>query len=172
VLLPIGLAGGSVGAILLLVTPGGAFDLVIPRLLILATSTFAVGRKLDDWPRRHVRIGRPTFLGIQFILSIYGGYFGGVIGMMMMMAVWTLIDTAELHTLAATRTALVSAANGAAVPCFALAGAVGWPQVATMMVSAIAAGYYGARFARLLLPTVLGWFVVALSAAGFLLRQY
>jgi uncharacterized protein len=174
VLLPIGLAGGLVGAILLLVTPGGAFDLVIPWLLLLATLTFAGGRKLGDWLRRHVRIRRPTFLLIQFILSIYGGYFGGAVGLMMM-AVWTLIDASELKALAATRTALVSSANGAAVLCFAVAGAVRWPEMLAMMVSVIAGGYYGARFARHLPAVVLRWFVVALSATvtvAFFLRRY
>ena len=62
VLLPISLAGGLAGAILLLVTPGGVFDVVIPWLLLLATLTFAGGRRLGDWLRRHVRIGRPAFL--------------------------------------------------------------------------------------------------------------
>jgi uncharacterized membrane protein YfcA len=174
VLLPIGLVGGLVGAILLLVTPDAAFDLVIPWLLLLATLTFAGGRHLGDWLRRYVRIGRPAFLAIQFILSIYGGYFGGAIGLMIM-AVWTLIDTSELKAMAPARTALVSAANGAAVLCFAVAGAVRWPQMLAMMVSAIAGGYYGARFARHLPPPVLRWFVVGLSATvtvAFFLRRY
>jgi uncharacterized membrane protein YfcA len=103
-------------------------------------------------------------LVIQFILSIYGGYFGGAIGLMMM-AVWLLIDTAELKAMAPARTLLVSATNGAAVLCFAVAGAVRWPEMLAMMVSAIAGGYYGARFARYLPPVVLRWFVVGLSAA-------
>jgi uncharacterized protein len=174
VLLPIGLVGGLVGAILLLITPGGAFDLVIPWLLLVATLTFAGGRHLGDWLRRHVRIRRPSFLVIQFMLSIYGGYFGGAIGLMMM-AVWTLIDSSELKAMAPTRTALVSAANGAAVLCFAVAGAVRWPEMLAIMVSAIAGGYYGARFARHLPPTVLRWFVVVLSATvtiAFFLRRY
>jgi uncharacterized protein len=174
VLLPIGLAGGLVGAILLLVTPGAAFDLVIPWLLLLATLTFIGGRHLGDWLRRYVTIGRPAFLVIQFILSIYGGYFGGAIGLMMM-AVWTLIDSSELKAMAPTRTALVSAANGAAVLCFAVAGAVWWPEMLAMMGSAIAGGYYGARFARHLPPEVLRWFVIALSATVtvvFFLRRY
>lgn len=174
VLVPIGLLGGIVGAILLLVTPGAAFDVVIPWLLLLATLTFAGGRNLGDWLQRRVRIGRPAFLAIQFILSIYGGYFGGAIGLMMM-AVWTLIDSSELKAMAPTRTALVSAANGAAVICFAVAGAVRWPEMATMMISAIAGGYYGARFARHLPPRVLRWFVVALSATvtiAFFWRKY
>src|SRR5271168_705931 len=58
VLLPITLAGGLTGAVLLLVTPGGVFDVVIPWLLLLATLTFAGGRHLGDWLRRHLRIGR------------------------------------------------------------------------------------------------------------------
>ena len=173
VLLPLGLAGGLVGAILLLITPGGAFDLVIPWLLLLATLTFAGGRQLGDWLRRYVRIGRPALLMIQFLLSIYGGYFGGAVGLMMM-AVWTLIDGSDFKALAATRTALVSAANGAAVLCFAVAGAVRWPEMLATMISAIAGGYYGARFALYLPPAMLRWFVVALSAivtVAFFLRR-
>ena len=173
-LVPLSLAGGVIGAILLLITPGRAFDLVIPWLLLLATLTFIGGRHLGDWLRRYVRIGRGPFLVIQFILSIYGGYFGGAIGLMMM-AVWLLIDTTELAAMAPARTLLVSAANGAAVVCFAIAGAVHWPEMLAMMVSAIAGGYYGARFARHLPPAVLRWFVVALSATVtvvFFLRHY
>jgi uncharacterized membrane protein YfcA len=174
VLLPVSLAGGLAGAILLLVTPGGIFDVVIPWLLLLATLTFAGGRHLGDWLRRRVRIGRGAFLASQFVLSIYGGYFGGAVGLMMM-AVWTLLDSADLKGMAAPRALLVSAANGAAVVCFAMAGAVWWPETLAMMVSTVAGGYYGARFARLLPAAVLRWFVVALSAtvtAVFFLRKY
>jgi uncharacterized membrane protein YfcA len=174
VLLPITLMGGMTGAILLLVTPGGVFDAVIPWLLLLATLTFAGGRRLGDWLRHQLRIGRGGFLAAQFILSIYGGYFGGAVGLMMM-AVWTLLDSAELKAMAAPRALLVSTANGAAVVCFAVAGAVWWPETLAMMVSAIAGGYYGARAARLLPAAALRWFVVLLSAtvtAAFFLRTY
>jgi uncharacterized protein len=111
---------------------------------------------------------------MQFIISIYGGYFGGAVGLMMM-AVWTLLDSAELKAMAAPRALLVSVTNGSAVLCFAVAGAVRWPETLAMMVSAIAGGYYGARFARHLPPAVLRWFVVALSATvtfAFFLRKY
>ncbi len=174
VLLPISLAGGTIGAILLLVTPGAAFDLVIPWLLLLATLAFAGGRRLSETLRRHVRIGRGPFLLIQFILSIYGGYFGGAIGLMMM-AVWTLLDQTDLKSLAPARTLLVSAANGMAVLVFVLAGAVWWREMLTTMVSVVAGGYYAARCARLLPASVLRLFVVFLSATvtvGFFLRKY
>ena len=79
-LLPISLAGGFCGAILLLVTPGAAFDRVIPWLLLLATLTFAGGRAFGQALARRVRLGTPGLLVIQFVLAIYGGYFGGAIG--------------------------------------------------------------------------------------------
>lgn len=174
VLLPISLGGGLIGAILLLVTPSGAFDLVIPWLLLLATLTFIGGRHLGERLRRYVRIGRPTMLMVQFILSVYGGYFGGAVGLMMM-AVWSLLDAAELKAMAGTRTLLVSAANASAVLCFAAAGAVWWPEMLAMMFSCIAGGYGGARFARLLPPQVSRLFVILLSAtvtAAFFARKY
>jgi uncharacterized membrane protein YfcA len=161
-----------VGAILLLLTPGAAFDLVIPWLLLLATLAFAGGRRLSDMLRRHVRIGRRTFLLIQFLLSIYGGYFGGAIGLMMM-AVWTLLETVDLKALAPARTLLVSASNGMAVFCFIVAGVVRWPEMLATMLSVIVGGYYAARFARRLPASVLRVFVVLLSATvtvGFFLR--
>jgi uncharacterized protein len=173
VLLPISVTGGLVGATLLLVTPNGVFDAVIPWLLLLATLTFAGGRRLGDWLRRYLRIGRSAFLVIQFILSIYGGYFGGAVGLMMM-AAWALIASAELKAMAAPRALLVSATNGSAVLCFVVAGAVRWPEMLAMMLSAIAGGYYGARFARYLPAPVLRWLVVGLSGAvtaAFFLRM-
>jgi uncharacterized membrane protein YfcA len=173
-LLPISLVGGLVGAVLLLITPGAAFDEVIPWLLLLATLTFAGGRRLSLWLSRWLRIGTGPFLVIQFLLSIYGGYFGGAIGLMMM-AVWTLLGSADLKAMAPARTALVSASNGMAVLCFAVAGAVRWPETLAMMASSVAGGYYGARFARLLPPAVLRAFVVLLSAvvtAGFFARRH
>ena len=92
-----------------------------------------------------------------------------------MLAAWTLLDSIELAAMAPARTLLVSAANGMAVLCFAVAGAVWWPEMLAMMVSAIAGGYYGARFARHLSPAMLRGFVISLSAcvtAGFFLKAY
>jgi uncharacterized membrane protein YfcA len=174
ILLPIGVAGGLTGAVLLLVTPGAAFDKVIPWLLLLATLTFAGGRNFGVWLRRHVRIGRNALLAIQFILSVYGGYFGGAVGLMML-AAWTLLDSIDLKTMAPARTLLTSAANGMAVLCFAVAGAVWWRDALAMMISTIAGGYYAARLARHLPPAVLRGFVIVLSAcvtAGFFLKAY
>src|SRR5690348_4612997 len=79
-LLPISVAGGLLGAILLLATPARVFDIVIPFLLLLATLTFAFGVRAGLALRRVVRVGPAALLPMQFVISIYGGYFGGAVG--------------------------------------------------------------------------------------------
>lgn len=173
VLMPISVVGGLIGAALLLVAPGSTFNAVIPWLLLLATLTFAGGRELGLALSQHLRIGRGPMLVLQFLLSIYGGYFGGAVGLMML-AVWSLLDSAELKSMAAARTLLVSAANGAAVLCFIAAGAVSWPEMLAMLASAILGGYGGARLARHIPARIIRLFILLLSAtvtAWFFLRR-
>jgi uncharacterized protein len=86
-LLFVTLVGGTIGAILLLSTPVRTFDLVLPWLLLLAALALGFGRRLGDWMRRRRRIPPAPVLTIQLGLAIYGGYFGGAVGIMMM-AVW------------------------------------------------------------------------------------
>ena len=164
VLLPITLAGGLLGAILLLLAPSTIFDAVIPWLLLLATLVFAGGRELAQRLSRHVRIGKAQMLIAQFLISVYGGYFGGAVGLMMM-AVWSLFDSADLKAMAPARTVLISAANTTAVLCFVVAGAVHWAEMLTMLASVVAGGYLGARGAMLLPARLLRGFVVVLCAS-------
>jgi uncharacterized membrane protein YfcA len=174
VMLPISLAGGLAGAILLLHTPGAAFDHVIPWLLLLATLTFAGGREAGLALSRRLHIGSAVLLGCQFLLSVYGGYFGGAVGLMML-AVWSLLDSAELKSMAPARTLLVSTANGSAVACFIAAGAVHWPSALALLGGAVPGGYLGARLARRLPPERLRIGIVVLSAVvtvGFFVRGY
>ncbi len=93
-LTPITLVGGLIGALLLLFTPGATFDAVIPWLLLLATIVFAGGRELVQAMSGAMRIGKAPVLIAQFLIAIYGGYFGGAVGLMMM-AVWSLFDAAD-----------------------------------------------------------------------------
>ena len=173
VLAPISIAGGLLGAILLLATPAHLFDLVIPWLLLLATMTFAAGARAGMVLRRFVRIGpRALPLG-QFAISIYGGYFGGAVGLMMM-AAWSLLQASDdLKSMAPARVLLVSSANGAAVVWFILAGAVRWPEALAMLGASVVGGYLGARLTRILPPPMVRRFVIVLTAcitATFFLR--
>jgi uncharacterized protein len=141
------LAGGVIGAILLARTSPATFNFVLPWLLLLASLALTFGRRLGEWLRRRWTIWPPAVLTIQFALGIYGGYFGGAVGIMMI-AVWGLLDSSDLKRLNAPRTLLVSAANTMAVLIFIAARVVHWPETIVMLVAAIAGGYGGAQIGR------------------------
>jgi len=139
--------GGALGAVLLLRTPIKTFDLVLPWLLAIATVTLALGSRLGELLRRRWRIGAATVLVVQFCLGIYGGYFGGGVGIMMM-AVWSLLSERTLKSFNAPRTLLVSAANIVAVLIFIAAQSVRWREAVVMLVAATLGGYCGALIGR------------------------
>jgi hypothetical protein len=170
----ISLAGGLVGAVLLLVTSQQAFDLLLPWLLLTGTIAFAFGRPLGAALRRRVRIGPGAVTGAQVPLAIYAGYFGGGVGIMMM-AVWSLLGDTDIRSMSAARTILVSAANAVAVLCFAVAGPVRWLETGVMLVAAVIGGYLGASLARRVPGPWLRGFVIAFSVmttAVFFRRAY
>ena len=144
-------AGGLVGALLLLFTPVATFDAIFPWLLLFGTLAFTFGRQAGGALRRVVHIGPAALLCGQFLLAIYGGYFGGAVGIMTL-AIWSLFFAANINALNASKTLLVGSMNATAVVCFVLAGKVWWPQAAVMMAAAVLGGYFGARFTRRLPP--------------------
>jgi uncharacterized protein len=164
ILIPVSLAGGLAGAILLLATPAHMFDVVIPWLLLLATLTFAFGPRAGLMLRKVVRIGPRALPVVQFVVSIYGGYFGGAVGLMMM-ASWSLLHARDdFKAMAPARVLLTSAANGAAVLWFIAAGAVRWPESLAMLGASVIGGYLGARLTRVLPPELVRRFVIVLTA--------
>ncbi len=146
-MLAVSIAGGLAGALLLLGTSDAAFRVVVPWLLLLASLTFAFGSRLGAALRRRMRIGPLTVLPTQFVLAVYGGYFGGAVGIMMM-AIWMVLSSAPLKALNPAKVLLVGAMNGVAVICFVVAGAVWWRETLAMLVAAAVGGYVGARLAR------------------------
>jgi uncharacterized protein len=141
------LCGGFAGAALLMATSSAAFSFVLPWLLLLASLTLAFGRRLGEALRGRWKIHAGVVLAVQFGLGIYGGYFGGAVGIMMI-AMWGLLDARDLKSLNAPRTLLVSAANAVAVLTFVVAGAVQWPETLAMLVAAAVGGYAGAQLGR------------------------
>ncbi len=168
------LAGGATGGLLLLSTPSQTFDVVLPWLLLLASVALSFGRRVGEWLRRRCRVTPRVVLIVQFFLGIYGGYFGGAVGIMMM-AIWGLLDSRDLKSLNGSRTLMVSAANAVALVIFIVAGAVRWPQTMVMLIGAAVGGYGGAEIGRRApARLVRGVTVVVtiLSTAAFFLRSY
>ncbi len=143
------LIGGAIGAGLLLVTPVRLFDQLLPWLLLVATLALAFARRIGPWMQAKIGPRRAPLLFGQLLLGVYGGYYGGAVGLMML-ALWSLIDSADVKALAGSRTAMVSAANSVAIFCFALAGVVQWAAAAWLGAGALVGGYAGARIGKLL----------------------
>jgi len=141
------LLGGLIGAVLLLWTPTTMFDFVLPWLLLFATLALSFGRQLGEALRRRWQIKPSAVLVVQLALGVYGGYFGGAVGIMMM-AVWALLESRDLKSLNAPRTLLVCSANTMAVFTFVAAHAVRWPETIVMLVAAMIGGYGGAQIGR------------------------
>ena len=100
---------------------------------------------------------------LQLPISIYGGFFGGVIGILML-ATLGLSGMKDLNSMNALKTALATCINGAAVLTFAIAGAVVWPQWPVMVAGAIAGGYGGARFALRMDQRLIRIFVIVVGS--------
>ncbi len=171
--LAVSIAGGVVGALLLLVTSQKTFDLIIPWLLLGATASFALGPAMMKRLQRQNWMGPKTLIFFQFIVGIYGGYFGGAVGIIML-AVWTLAGMRNIHAMNGGRTLLGGVMNAAAVVCFIIARKIWWLQTAMMLVAAVTGGYAGARFARRVNPVWVRTIIIAVSitvTAAFFLRS-
>jgi uncharacterized membrane protein YfcA len=173
----VSLAGGVVGALLLLRTPGQTFLKILPWLMLFAVLLFIFGPKLT----RTVRVVQePTLKAIlaassfQLMVAIYGGYFGGGMGFVIL-AMLTAFGMADIHEMNAFKIVLSSATNGIAVVIFILRHAVYWPQALVMIFGAALGGYFGAHYSLRLPGVWMRWLVIAVGAgmtAYFFVRAY
>ena len=138
---------GLIGSILLVLTPTRTFDLIIPWLVLYAFVVLAVGRRASDWLRARVTIGVPALIVVQVLLGVYGGYFGGGVGLMMT-ATYGLLAGLHPRDLFAPRTLMLAVANSAAAIVFVAAGMMRWTAGLPMLAGAIAGGWAGAHIGR------------------------
>jgi uncharacterized membrane protein YfcA len=175
-LVPLGVAaliGGTCGSVLLLRTPEHAFVLLIPWLLLCATLLFSFGGFLGA-RARGARVPLPLAVSVQLLISVYGGYFGGGMGIMML-AVLSLLGMTDIHRMNALKTVLATLVNGVAVVTFIVAGAVDWPRGGVMIVGGITGGYAGAAIARRVDAKHVRWLVMAVAwtmTVYFFVRTY
>jgi uncharacterized membrane protein YfcA len=167
----ISLVGGLLGAVLLLRTPSATFSALIPYLLLLATALFAFNGHIKSYlrtvfkPSHNRADGLPlALLASQFVIAVYGGFFGGGIGILMLAALG-LLGLDNIHEMNALKTLLASCINGIAVVTFIIAGAVAWHQALLMLVGAVIGGYAGASTARKLDQSLVRRFVIAVGCA-------
>lgn len=139
--------GGGLGALLLLHTPSASFMNIVPWLLLTGTLAFAFGKQAGQFLRQKIHIGNGSVLVAQFLLGLYGGYFGGAVGIMMM-AVWSLFGMNDIKVVNANKNLFVAVANAIAVLLFIAAGKVAWTETGIMLIATITGGYLGAHYTK------------------------
>ncbi len=176
-LIPLGVAslvGGLAGSLLLLRTAERTFVLLIPFLLLFATALFTFGGRIAKKLTRGAHAPLPVAVVAQFAISIYGGYFGGGMGIMML-AVMTLLGMTHIHKMNGLKNVLGALINGVAVVAFVVAGAVQWSAGVVMVIGGIVGGYAGAAIARRVDPRYVRWLVMAIAwgmTGYFFVRTY
>ena len=161
----LGAIGGTLGAMLLLVSSNEAFSLIVPWLLLFATLLFAFGPRLHGLlvakPRRGGPFwGRAGIIGV----SLYGGYFNGGMGIVILAAV-RLMGVHDLNAANALKNLLSAVLTLVAVVVYAMGGLVSWLHVLPMAVAASAGGVLGVTIGRRVHPAALRAFIVIVGAA-------
>lgn len=161
--------GGLAGAVLLIKTPAQTFLRVLPWLLLGATLLFAIGKHLTG--RISASVGHQASnraVGgaslFELIVAVYGGYFGGGIGIMNL-AMFAAMGMTDIHEMNALKVVLGAIINGVAAVTFVVTGAVAWPQAVVMTAGAMGGGYFSAHYSQRLPQTWVRRFVIFAGTA-------
>ncbi|MBL8371162.1 MAG: sulfite exporter TauE/SafE family protein [Burkholderiaceae bacterium] len=138
--------GGVAGALLLLVTPARLFSSLVPWLLLFATALFALGPRIAQRAGKGRGLAHWRNPGL-FLVAVYGGYFNGGLGILLM-ALYTLAGEARLNTVNALKNFNSFVLSLLSVVAFAWAGVIVWREAVLMMLAATLGGMVGARLAR------------------------
>jgi uncharacterized protein len=167
-LLAASLIGGLAGAFLLLKTPAHTFMRVLPWLTLGATLLFAFGKKLAGGRKSVIEHEASTaaLAGttlFQLAVAVYGGYFGGGMGIVML-AMLAALGMTDIHAMNALKSVMGFVINGVAVVTFVVAGAVYWKHAIIMIAGGIVGGYVGAHYAQKMPQSWIRMFVVLVGA--------
>lgn len=170
VLSAVSVVGGLCGALLLVRTSDTSFLRLLPWLMLVASATFTFGGYLTVYVRGQTAVfaaspdDRPTgwTLLLQLVIAVYGGYFGGGMGIMML-AVFAVTGMTDMHAMNGLKALLAVAINGIAVIEFVRTGAIAWSPAVVMIAGGMIGGYAGAALARRLHGYQVRWFVIVVA---------
>lgn len=159
--------GGVAGAYLLLHTPVQTFLKVLPWLMLGATLLFIFGKKLTG--KRPSALGHDASAGalvgavvFELVVALYGGYFGGGVGIMNL-AMLAALGMTNIHAMNALKVVLSGIINGVAIVMFIAAGAIYWRQGVVMTAGAILGGYSAAHYSQKLPQAWIRTFVIVVG---------
>jgi uncharacterized protein len=157
------LLGGAIGSLLLLWLPERSFAVLVPWLILFACALLALQEPIKAAVGHRAGSAHPAIhWGIQLLISIYGGYFGAGIGILMLAAMGILVPSSMQHA-NALKILFALLTNGTACALFAFDGRVDWSVAAIMAVASLAGGFLGARLAQRLAPGAMRAFAVAVG---------
>jgi uncharacterized membrane protein YfcA len=179
------LLGGLAGAALLLRTPSRTFAVIVPYLIFFATALFAMQTPITRGLRyltgrahdAHAEASPTWWIGaalFQFLVAMYGGYFGAGMGIMMLAALG-LLGLTDIHQMNGLKNFFALCINLIAAVYFIIWGAVNWPDALVMAAGAVSGGYGGAGLARRLGREFVRRTVIVIGlgmAISLLLRQH
>jgi uncharacterized protein len=166
-LLPSGITGGIIGALLLLNVSADIFRTIVPFLILMASVLLAVQEKVREWIQRHARNdpGEEHIPGAVLpigLASVYGGYFGAGLSVIVLAVLGLFFDD-TLTRLNALKLCISLSVNVAAAVFFIFSGLVVWPLAVVLAAGALAGGGMGGRFAGRINPDLLRWTIVLIG---------
>jgi uncharacterized protein len=174
------LVGGVLGASLVGLDPD-AFKHLVPWLILTAAVLFLLQPVFARVIRRHSHDTTepgPTLkialIGFQFVVAVYGGYFGAGIGILMLTALG-FMGVGDIHKMNGVKTVLAAVINAASVVIFVAQGLVEWKYAAVMAVTAVLGGYAGARVSRRMKPSYVRAAVIVIAfglSAFYFAREF
>ncbi|HJV84914.1 MAG TPA: sulfite exporter TauE/SafE family protein [Noviherbaspirillum sp.] len=173
-LIPMGIVsfiGGIGGGLLLLATKDATFSRLIPWLLLFATILFAFSGHLSALLRGHDAAepgNSPASLAGQAVVSVYGGFFGAGMGILMLASL-AMSGHDDVHEINAIKNLLSAIIYSVTVLTFVIAGAISWPYTLIMLATATLGGYWGATIARKIPAAWLRRFIIVI---GFTLTAF
>lgn len=170
------LLGGLIGSSLLLILDETFFKRIVPWLLLTASLLFWAQPHVMQFIKTQHSSGQPRkelmilLWVFQFLVGIYGGYFGAGIGILMISAL-SLMGVGNIHRVNAVKNLLAAGINGVSVIVFICSGLVVWKYAILMGITAVLGGLSGARLSRILPRSLLRWLII-LTGVGLSLYYF
>lgn len=174
------LVGSAIGTCLVAQRDPKEFLFLVPWLILMATTLFLLQPAITKW----TGIGKPHatpstlshygILSFQFLIALYGGYFGAGIGILMLSSL-ALMGISDIHRMNSIKTLLASTINSVSVALFIWYDKVDWSLAVPMILASISGGFFGAVVARRLNKNIVRYIVIAIGivlSAYYFIRVY
>jgi uncharacterized membrane protein YfcA len=176
--IPASLAGGVLGAFLLLHLPEKVFAEIVPVLLVLALVLVLIGPRIQSWARRraeaagrspeHITPARMTVVVLgTFAVGVYGGYFTAAQGILLVGMMGALLPE-SVQRMNAAKNVMTLVVNVVAAISYSLVAfhRISWPVAGLIAAGSLVGGWVGARYGRRLSPSALRGAIVVVGLIG------